>query len=82
MKGESLIMELTNRQVEHVAHSVAIRFGITGLVSAHRPANRDNLLVIQVLGNPSYEFEMESDATQDDVCRKTEEILGAAKKAG
>ena len=81
-EGKNLSMELNDKQIAHVAHSVAIRLGVTGLVSAHRPANRDNLVVIQALGNPSYEFEMASDATEDDIRRKAEAIFGAAKKAG
>lgn len=74
-------MELTDKQVEHVVDSVAIRFGITGFVSAHRPANRDNLLVIQLRGHPSCEFEMESNASEDDIRRKAEEIFERSEKA-
>jgi hypothetical protein len=74
-------MELTNEQIERIVHSVAVRFGVNGLVSAYRPPNRDTALVIQVRSSPSYEFEMESDAGEDAIRAKAEGIFAGAKKA-
>jgi hypothetical protein len=74
---EDLTMELTDKQVAHIVDSVAIRLGVTGLVTVHRPANRDNLLVIQL---QTYEFGMESNATEDDIRKRAKKEFGGAQK--
>jgi hypothetical protein len=63
--------------MEQIANSEADRLGITGLVSAHRPANRDNVCVIQVLGRPSceLEFELTDDMTEKDFRTRVGEFL-------
>ena len=68
-------MSLSNSEVQRIVDEVAIRFGQPGLVSAHRPQNRDALLVVQLIGSPSYEFSMNTDASADEVRKKAEDVL-------
>jgi hypothetical protein len=66
---------LSDREVQKIVGDVAARLGRAGLVTAHRAQNRDAVLVVQVIGDPSYEFSIDTDATADEILEKAEDLL-------
>ena len=75
-------MELSDSAITKIVSQITNRLDLDGLISAHRPANRDNVVVIQIRSKPLVEFEMASDAAEDEIRRKTEkEIIRAQAEA-
>ena len=65
----------SDSEVQRIVNEVAARLGIQGLVTAHRPQDRDALLVVQLIGSPSYEFSMDPDASAGEILKKAEDVL-------
>jgi hypothetical protein len=75
-------MELSDSAITKIVSQITDRLGLEGLISAHRPANRDNVVVIQIRSKPLVQFEMASDADEREIRRKTEqEIIRAQSEA-
>jgi hypothetical protein len=75
-------VELSDSAITKIVSQITNRLDLDGLISAHRPANRNNVVVIQIRSKPLVQFEMASDAAEDEIRRKTEqEIIRAQAEA-